>query len=186
MIAELFYPRELKIVIAELKEKGDLNEKALKTLYSTPYVFVFIWLVGTIIFWVILSNEFELGTMSILFVSFGLSIILFFVMWLDIRRVARMMLVYQNGKYRNGIVQKILYKARSPVAKIVIKDVESKESVPIGYFSEWYSKKQCPNKNDEVYYFSVGDGCRENMPDRMEIKMNYCLSIKIIKGERHA
>ena len=33
MIAELFYPKELKDIIADLRAKDDLNEKPLKSLY---------------------------------------------------------------------------------------------------------------------------------------------------------
>lgn len=38
MIAELFYPRELKEVIADLRAKGDLNEEAVKQINKNAWV----------------------------------------------------------------------------------------------------------------------------------------------------
>lgn len=50
MIAEWFYPKELKEIIADLRAKDDLNEEALKALEHSPMVssgvFLFIFIVS--------------------------------------------------------------------------------------------------------------------------------------------
>jgi len=49
MIAELFYPSDLKEIIADLRAKDDLNELALKTLNKTLNIIIFPMLIVAVL-----------------------------------------------------------------------------------------------------------------------------------------
>lgn len=57
MIAELFYPKELKDIIADLRAKDDLNEEALKRLNNIPFVVFIFWLLVIAFYFLLLSHR---------------------------------------------------------------------------------------------------------------------------------
>ncbi len=104
MIAELFYPKELKQIIADLRAKDDLNEDALKNfdsyVYRTLKSFVFvIFLGGLFLFhpkagwdaWVLVS------------VSFPLMLLGF--EYLLSRYVKQYLRLYNFGKFTSGVCE---------------------------------------------------------------------------------
>jgi len=183
MIAELFYPKELKQDIADLRAQDDLNEEAVKSLKDTPKVFLTIWIMAMLVLGLILYPDF----LKIAGAGIGLSVVAITLIWMEIRNYSNRMMVYLRGEYERGVVQEIYTRAATsaPIAHITIFNSSSGRKEVIGPFIKWHKREFCPQKGEEIYYYSTGHKRRENMPDRIEIKKQYCLSRRILEGKNH-
>ncbi len=175
MIAEWFYPKELKEIIADLRAKDDLNEQALKVLEHSPIVSLLLFgFVFVVIFFNVLPNW------TVIIITGAVCIVLGFVlMILTILASWSRMRAYLRGKRNEGEVISVLpYVGINPQVRIKVKNLSSQQNIVfIGDYIEWHlDKKICPQKGERIYYFSDGDNMRSNMPDRLEIKIKYCLS----------
>lgn len=101
MIAELFYPKELKEIFADLRAKGDLNEDALKEIKKNVW---FSFICSAVISLIILvKNSFLIS--FIFFICFGL-----FGCFLSLRRAVHMFAVpYTKGKIYRGTIKSARY-----------------------------------------------------------------------------
>ncbi len=178
IFAELFYPKELKEAIDDLRAKDDLNEDALKTLNNMPLLYLIMWLIMIVACMLLLYPSLIYSLISVSIITF----LLFYYLKVDIARLGNAMMVYKNGEHHHGVVDSVHYKVRSPVAKVKIKESSQGIDIEMGFFSKWYRKDFCPTKGERVYYYSLGSRRCENMPDREEIKRQYCLSKSMLNG----
>jgi hypothetical protein len=98
MIAELFYPKELKEVIKDLGIKGDLNEEAIKAIN---------WHAGIKAFIYIAIISFAYSPFEPKFLSLSVIIALTYV--IDIRNMANFAVSFSAGEHLLGKVRKIRY-----------------------------------------------------------------------------
>lgn len=178
-IAEIFYPKELKDVIADLRAKDDLNEEALGVLRSSPFVFLIV--LGTSCFLM------SVGAMSNVLLVFVVILIHLFLAYIliviDIKSSLARMETYLYGDVRRGIIVAYHSFPQLPMKKIKVMDMVSKEKVFIGPFYQWNDEKNMPQKGTEITYYSRGKSTRCNMPDCIEIKKKYCLLKSMLREE---
>lgn len=99
MIAELFYPKELKEIIAELRAKDDLNEKALDHLNDYPLLLLWAYI---LIYVFRLENNHLSG--DFLYLVF-IAIVWIFSVWITVRiHFFDKMAAYVLGEKRKGAV----------------------------------------------------------------------------------
>jgi hypothetical protein len=182
MIAELFYPKELKEVIKDLREKDDLNEEALGLLNNKVNYFYFpVLLIGlSTIYYNYVSSDIR----TVENLAFAAPLLLFGI-WLRIRNVWRsFMASYFSGEIQKGEV--IETKEIMPgVVKFSIKShmshaAEDVCSVrPMKFcFSELF-----PKKGDEILYFSSTNSNYKSVPYIKEYMKKCCLKKSMIEGE---
>jgi hypothetical protein len=181
MIAELFYPKELKEIIADLRAKGDLNEEAVKAIRYTPYVFGALWLVVFVI--IFISDP---GLKLTVFLGAGGLLLAAFFAWLTNQTTFTRMKSYLYGTREKGKVLGIYSAYPASAIKIKIQNITTSDVVYTGVFTQWYHTKECPKCGEEIYYYSIGKRIRHNMPDRTEVKILYCLSKRILRAKEKA
>lgn len=97
MIAALFYPKELKAIIADLRAKGDLNEAALKEINQNVW---FSFICSAVVSAIVLVKNSLLITF-IFFICFG-----FLGCFISLRRAICMFsLPYTKGKIYKGVIR---------------------------------------------------------------------------------
>lgn len=173
MIAEWFYPKELKEIIADLRAKDDLNEQALKVLEHSPIVSLLLFgFVFVVIFFNVLPNW------PVIIITGAVCIVLGFVlMILTILASWSRMRAYLRGKRNEGTVIGVYAVGLTSMVRIRLQNEYDSRRILVGDYVEWnIKKKEHPRKGERIYYFSDGNNMRNNMPDRLEIKIKYCLS----------
>ncbi len=101
MIAELFYPKELKQTIADLRAKGDLNEAALKEINQNVW---FSFICSGVVTAIVLVKNSLLITF-IFFICFGL-----LGSFISLRRAIYMFsLPYTKGKIHKGVIKSVRF-----------------------------------------------------------------------------
>lgn len=164
MLVELFYPKELKETILDLKVKNDLNEEALMItklfLFKSLAVIIFCSVVLAVVgHW---SFGFMLLIFACLFVRFD------FAKYFE-HKIApytfgtlELLQIEKRKSYRYGI-------------KLLLANDHLTPLLP-GLWKEGRYQK-----GDSIYCFVLGNRC---MPDIKDLKNKYCLSISALqKGE---
>ncbi|MGH1378507.1 MAG: hypothetical protein ACRBB3_06765 [Alphaproteobacteria bacterium] len=176
MIAELFYPKELKEIIADLRAKDNLNEEALKGIRRQPLVFAVLWLFIVCLVYFATPLDF-IGTLKF---SIGLAVLGVLLVWGSVCSVFSRMKAYLTGEKYQGYVLGIYSLPPSSSVKVKIQNKNSNQIAFIGPFVQWHRTKECPQIGEKIYYYSIGKRMRHNMPNRIEIKEKYCLSKSMI------
>ena len=162
MIAELFYPKELKDIIADLRAKGDLNEVALSRLN----LLVIKWLLA-------MGGAASIPLINgYIFVSIALVVILPIGIRFDVKRhISQKILPYLLGRkeilslkkrvpYRFGVVLTMLGSSRKEYKTPLL--------------TELWGQKELAKFGQEIECFVCSDSeiC---MPNIKEITDKYCL-----------
>lgn len=104
MIAELFYPKELKGIIVDLRAKDDLNEEALKRLDGYIMSTLKKFIIVTIFFSLILFHP-KSGIETVILILFSL-VFMVFILFLDMRgNVKKFFIPYNYNKFTKGFVE---------------------------------------------------------------------------------
>lgn len=173
MIAELFYPKELKQVIADLRAKDDLNEEALKSLNTNVYLFyvpfVFIGIL-------ILASYLIVGTRVLIPVVFwgGVLCSLPVVFWRVWKVYYR---PYVEGEKVEGRIMEINY-SRNGSRVLHIRNISNQSMDKI--HQTFLHGKCASGKDDIVEYFVAGDTFA-TLHD-FELMKKYSLKQSMLKG----
>lgn len=173
MIVELFYPRELKEIIADLRAKDDLNEKPLDILNNYLGLLLMVF-----IFFYILRPSFDHVSGHFLYLI--LMVVLWVLsVWITIRvHFFDKMAAYILGHKRKGAVFKKLHHwvKGFEFYKFEIVDIEAPEVLKTGKISIEHANL-FPKENELIiYYYNLNKKKYKPMPDIKEIKAQYCLS----------
>ncbi|MGH1456336.1 MAG: hypothetical protein ACRBDI_06110 [Alphaproteobacteria bacterium] len=179
MVTEIFYPRELKEAVADLRAKDDLNEKILfSTINANVLLYICLWMSSALLIFLLISD------LTVAFVIILITALIFAVTcFYDIKNHIARILVYCNGEVRNGSVLSVSTYPGSGAftAYAIIKDDETGKIIKLGVFVGWHKTKSFPVKNSKIKYFSVGDLPVQNMPCAKDIMDKYCLSLEFLK-----
>ncbi len=165
MIAEIFYPKELKEVIADLRTKNDLNELALKEIKRKIYIELTISLIIILMF-IMDGNILS----SLLIFTFTLLIWKYemygyYSDFLD---------PYLKGERVSGRIIKI---NNNPYFGTFIKCQDNKGNLykltPVRY--KWYIKSYSLKKGQDIVFFYKGND-ETSMIDLKPINQKFCLS----------
>jgi len=175
----IFYPKELREVIVDLREKNDLNKRALKGFYTVIILAVF-WTICILLMLDDLLNGYGAGVLIIV-------LCLFFVLTrLSIRYTFyKYHLAYLSGQKVRGIIEKVYFKGIYSSKKYLkIRNCETNDLITMGPLLAWV---KCPKrllKGDVIHYYEM-DSKGKAMPDEFEIKIKNCLSKSKIKEKRN-
>lgn len=185
MIAELFYPRELKEIIADLRAKDDLNEEALDEIKKSirfPIVFAFI------IFLILIYKH------SFLF-SLLIGLLIFFLLRFVFQgKVISLSLSYTLGKPIFGIVEDAYFNKYNPGTpngwnvRYTFERPQRKQNNKREYILPQYMPDEKLKKGDKIQIYIYGQNHQGLfLPKYFE---KFCLSISRIKkilgqGEKH-
>jgi hypothetical protein len=98
VIAELFYPKELKNIIADLRAKGDLREVPLNILKKEIGFVLFVMFVVVIL---------AFATDGV-FAGSSLAIVFVFFISMHIKATINRFMAYTNGNKHQGVITKIV------------------------------------------------------------------------------
>lgn len=161
MIAELFYPKQLKRVVSDLRARGDLNERALEKINRLCFSYIFLTVLLVFSSYLIFENIWT----TLIIVIFAP----FFISW-DINREFRQKfapyvlgkkiksLFVKKSSFRYG--NKFYFSNLGKTKKFIT--AELKERVDDNY----------EIKNQNIYLHDD----KYIMPDFKSIKNTYCLS----------
>jgi len=187
MIAELFYPKELKQVIADLRAKDDLNEEALKH-FNWP-IHKVLWPIFLLIIFVLFGKtilKLQIGAVFPLFIL----IFLFVYVYFYIRgRWKTFFASYIFGHRTKGVFESArlhVLSAPSGQTRISVMNSETKERhlvcwAPDGFVAPDYT----PKKGQEISYYLTSDDSLCPNPAMFEYMKKYCFSKSKLQGERN-
>ncbi len=171
MVVELFYPRGLKDVIADLRAKDDLNAEALDALNYQVYVRLAIFPILALLF---LSTDQKM-------IGWVVTSIIFFGLWFDIRcHYKNHIGAYIFGSSQEAKVTKLV-SVRHFRKKIICQNIQGNQKVVIGPLRELWKSSECPHVDDSVYYFQDHERRFKLMLDLVSIKKKYCLSKSVLR-----
>ncbi len=173
MITELFYPKELKTVIADLRAKDDLNEGAMKELnyqirarLALFFVLASIFLLagGGLISWIVLC---------VIFVAFCWDIYIYYESFLS---------PYLNGFHQKVEILEIIF--RYPLrVQFICKSSTDQSSFTIGPLQRFEKPLEYPKIGSTIYVYWDEGRNKKAMPDIRFFKNKFCLSKTILEGE---
>ncbi len=179
MIAELFYPKELKEIIADLRAKVDLNEGALANLNMNVYVCIFF----NLLFIGISFYLFD-WNLAALIATASVLINILFIYWVVKRVFFQKMAAYVYGQKVMATVIKSCATGVGPRSSgsMLVYSEELKKEVVVGPLAKTDLRIKYPKKGDTVlvYYSNL-----EKFNSVIGIKYfeeNYCLSNSILQG----
>ena len=170
MIAELFYPRELKEIIADLRAKDDLNESALFEIDRQINMCIFFGILLCVVliytqdhFWVWSTPFLLILTCFVearrLFVSYNA------VYLKGVLRVGKLFDVQSRG----GYVKKLIYQnVDGEICKKTPLLVENNYSMPL------------PKRGFGISYYYDPNGVYKAMPNLRFVKVKHCLSKSLL------
>lgn len=175
MIAEWFYPKEFKDVIADLRAKDDLNEEALSRVNNIPVAICVFWLVVIVFYW------FTLESLSYFVGAFLVSLLAaIFLLFACIDSGCKSLLTYHKGKLKRGIFLSLKSHGSLPYVSLIILDQAANKNIRMGIFNYDLVKDFIPEHKATISYYSLDE--KFNMPDYEPIKKQYCLSLSQLKG----
>lgn len=182
-IAELFYPEELKEIIADLRAKDDLNKLALKSLNFDLYTCYVLWLIG--VFIAFYNLEFELAAQ--LSVS-GILLLVLFSRWIIRYRFHTSMAAYLFGEEMDAVVIQI-YRRRPNELTKVVNDVKVyvhriNTALRIGTLQRMTNLDIYPKKDEELTIFFSTQKKYKPVLGTEFYRKHHCLSNAILKGSQ--
>ncbi len=166
MIAELFYPRELKEIVADLRAKGNLNENALYFLNRHIYIHAMAWIF-------LLSFLF---TISLIVLMVGV-VFAFFLISYDARDTFnRYLIPYLHNVAHIGKIKNITYNRFGGIKIHVFIELANKDC-ETEFLSDW-RKIPALQKGDELAIFMNPKRKNSAMPDHPYFKDRYSLYLK--------
>ena len=180
MIAELFYPKELKDVVADLCAKGDLNEKALKNLNAQTVPFSILFLIFT----GVLVAAYGLLGFSFLLIIAPVFISTEFIL---IRRsYFKNMAPYLLGEKKRGIIVDSYYiNPRFPTRVIKVKSQETGKIIKISPGAIWSKRSghSAPRVGEAINFYEGNNKKYGVVPDCRSVKECFCLMRSLVEGE---
>tara|TARA_B100001989_G_C24514389_1_gene452283 strand:+ start:401 stop:943 length:543 start_codon:yes stop_codon:yes gene_type:complete len=177
MLAALFYPKELKEVIEDLRENNDLNMKALNNIHSQLVPILFFGLI-----WAIILVSLGLwGLVALIPFSVLLGLLFMFVLR---NAYENNYAPYLFGQKRQGIVAKSYdVNLWHPMRIIVLNDKETSKEVRIAPGAIWSKKSgnSAPALGDDITYFCYDRKKHRHMPDDPMVMQYFCLSKSLIE-----
>ena len=165
MIAELFYPKKLKEVIADLRAKDDLNELALKEIKRKIYIELIISLIIILMFIMDGNILFSLLVFTFTLLIWKYEMYGYYRDFLE---------PYLKGEKVSGIIIKI---NNNPYFGTSIKCQDNKGNLykltPVRY--KRYTKSYSLKKGQEILFFCKGSD-ETSMIDLKPINQKFCLS----------
>lgn len=163
MIAKLFYPKELKNIITDLRAKSDLNEKAVSEIEQKIMIWMFIYVM--LCFFLFFDN---------LTIAFAIALVTIpILIWLDTKNsFEKYMLPYTNGKSLSARIVNIESRAYGDIKYYVL--CENKKNYTIEPLIGW-RKIAYPKQNDILFIFLNPKIEGLSMPDTPYFKNKYCL-----------
>jgi hypothetical protein len=173
---ELLYPRELREVIADLRAKGDLNERALKQLNKGIY-----FAAGMSCIWIV-TFFYYMSLWSALYFSIAVTCLLVFDYY---RQGDDYFYPYINGLRGKAVVKSV--RAGIPIFlnnRLICKDLPTAERVEIAQLGDaFFGEYGIPRKGDVLFYFQDSERRHKAMPDIQAIKEKFCLSKSAVKEQ---
>jgi len=172
MIAEIFYPNELKNIVQDLRVDDDLNEDALKTLNEqNNSMFIILLMLTALVF---LGEGVLTG---IVFTILAFLIFSVYYIWMIRRNYFRKMGVFIFGEERQCVVSQIHYLGRFlSRAVVTVKDIENNKVFKLMPGSIWGNKYYYPPKvQDVISYYYTQNKNYGAMPSTYEVKKHFCL-----------
>lgn len=172
MIAELFYSKEFKAHIAELKANDDLNVEAIQYITMMLYLDFFLVTVGFIVF-----------IFKSVFMLFLYLFILIFFIYRSVQNSSKRVQVCTKGVLKKGIYEGITKCARGCFRINIINEGSSNDLFSMGPFHPLTlcKKKNFPKNGEEILYYSLGNRMEHNIPNYYPIKKKFCLSLSMLK-----
>lgn len=182
-IAELFYPKELKEIVADLRAKDDLNELALKSLKFDLYTFYMLWLIG--VFIAFYNLEFELAAQ--LSVS-GILLLVLFSRWIIRNRFYTCMAAYLFGEEMDAVVMQLYRRSGTHLTRDV-NDVKVyvhrlNTALRIGTLQRMTNLDIYPKKDEKLTIFVSRQKKYKPVLGTEFYRKHHCLSNAIIKGSQ--
>ena len=174
MLAELFYPKELKKIIADLRAENDLNEEAYSLLQYQIYLrLILMPLLAILFFYHLKQHEASI-----------VAIILLLGIWYDMHRYYKSYI----GSYILGQRKEALVIKQVPMTflrkKILAEDITTGKNIVIGPLREFWKNPKCPQSGTKIFYYQDNQEHFKPMPDIDFIKKRYCLSNSSVKETR--
>lgn len=174
MIAELFYPRELKEIITDLRAKGDLNEEAKKNINCFFYKCVALEFFGSLILSVIFLNQ------DFAFIVLFFCILFFGFIYFDFQKyIERKIFPYLSNSRKN---LKILRMKSYRGGAVLVCEDSDKKIYRSPLLRELWRLKNL-NEGFVIACFISKLDPKIFMPDEESIKRKFCLSKSILKGK---
>lgn len=181
MITEVFFPRELKQTILELKHKNNLNNIAYNTISRQPILFLALWFVFSIV--VVVA-----GGVEGLVISIVMFLLILLLQPIALRHTYRkQMASYIIGQKKSAVVVDVYYiQPTLPGKCLKVHCHDDNTIVKVGPYTQWTNRKhrgpKGPSKGDPIEIF-VSNDCRyRSVPNNYEIKSLFCLSKSIVEG----
>lgn len=184
MIAELFYPKELKDAVSDLQVKGDINEKPLNTLALDIYF------IGLFFLLLIIGLSYFLVSIFLCLLSVTIYLLIVFPVfsYFHAKRFYNKKLAsYIHGKSRKGKIVKIYTRGRDvsrPVTDIEIKDLQNGNIHWIGHSHDIRLNKKYSFETGATVPYLLSD-CPKHSPviAIKDIAESYSLSQSVIKDK---
>lgn len=172
---EIFYPKEMREVIADLRAKGDLNDCAMASVrYDLNICLLFFAVVlgGMLLF--DYDNLHMTPLISLMFL-----VVMIIMTW---SKYFRNMKPYLIGMKRSGVVveDSSIYFGVVVFVKEKFNDTRFKI-----YLGSVYGKVVPPDIGEEISFFASDNGSKYAMPCSSIYMDEYCLSLKLIEGNKN-
>ena len=185
MIAELLYPKELKEIIADLRAKDDLNEKAISNLNRQVKVILLLYLIFVLM---IIILEGIIGIIIVLVLS---PLFAFLLHFLARNIFTKCMAPYLYGDIKEGLIINVGKRTYygfnlTPTYIISIQNNET-QNLSIIKFSQGYGDNKfwhIPKINQEITYFNTENRRYGIMPAYKNLMSIYCLSKMVLDKEK--
>jgi hypothetical protein len=168
MIAELFYPRELKEVIAELWQENNLRHKPLKQLNRNIYIF---W--STLVFFSIIG--FLGGGVLPAVIGFLLSYLMLQPLYHDMFKYC---LAYAKGELHEGTIAKINTNDIPRVftnCNIDCERLSDKKKFRMSRIFQKNIEKTGLTVGQKIKFYALEKNKRHAIPDLQAFKLAFCL-----------
>lgn len=166
MIAELFYPKELRDAIADLRAKDDLNEHALYEINRQINICILalIFLIMVLFY----TDNIEWGWFCILLSPF--------LCFFEARRIFySYSAVYLRGVRKVGTLWDVQHRVASN-QKLIYQDIDGEICKRTPLLNQNNYKQPLPKRGFGISYYYDPKGVYKAMPNLWFVKIKHCLS----------
>lgn len=175
MIAELFYPNELKKIIRDLEAEGNLRREPLDVLNKGVVLIVCITVITTT------SAVYTEGLLSGVGMFILMSTFLFLIPYLRNNKFK----AYVYGSKKHGIISKITYRYFQETIIQITRDVDQKK-VNTERIGKVVGLRKNIRVGQKIKFFEADNKKRLLMPDILEVKKYYCLRKDLMGDKNYA
>lgn len=183
MLYEIFYPKEMKRIINDLREKDDLNEGAAAHINKIIRVFLILFLALCLL--IIVSEGLD-GVLKVLILSIVCAV---FLRFLIDHNFYKNMAPYLLGELKEGVIidcKKYTYGFNpTPLFATTIKEIDKDRVFTIRLAKENQSSQifEKLQPNDSFLFYGSENGRVGKMPAIKSIMDLHCLSASVLENK---